>query len=1154
MRIYVILGIIICLAGSAFAQQISMNMSHVSKYRDVTDPEDSRYDLHAAALVEDQLFIGGYRWLELHTIYARFIHADLTRDWAIPEQELRETRYKIIYVLRKFGNYLYHDMSLPGAGEQLGKVDVSDPENPGETFISSDFVGSIQDITVASGHVYATTLAMAPISGGLAIYDDAADTPVWLSTMDITGFIRGIASDSTNLYVGNEADGLRIFDISVDPAAPVEVTLFPTPGSAYELEAADGFVYLASGDSGLTIIDVSSPSNPSVIARMPELGRQTNLDKSGNYIATVGSDSIVQIVDVSDPANPFLIGWHELTHKPRDVTMEGEYVLLPQGTKLSIFKFLPETSPLISFDNPVITQLCSNTSLFQTHTLTVSNPSQTTLDVTSVTASRDHIVLDTSAFELAAGSDLNISVTFHALAQTIETTDYLVFQHNGPTSPDTLRMDACKWPPRASISPDTLYFGRVDVGTSLTRDDISVYNGGQEYGSNLIGEYTVSDSSFTVTPTSFSICPYRCTNYPQVTFSPSAPGAVIAELIVTHNASATPKTIILTGLATTPGVDIVPSATSFGSVTLNDSVEMTVTLENTGANLVTISDISSDLTDFAVTPSSINIPAGSTREVTVSFAPSDSGFQQASLTFTTNLSGDQPVLVLNGTGVYPELAFAPETLGFENVPLGATGDTTVTISLALGTRITVADILSSDSALSISSRAFSIADSGSQEITVSFTPRSLDPLNAVLTFVTDLGSYFPEMNIDGTVVDNDKSNMEFVASHPISGRANGIAFENERVWVASNAGSLSAFEFQDSLQSLTQINVTGIAGSAQAIDIDDTLAVLALGSAGLAMYDLSQPEQPLLASSYEGDGFMYDLQVRGGYVYAAAGASGMEIINISVPATPVLSGSADTPGNTRGITIDGDHAYLADMDAGLRILDIANLSNPVEIGFLVSTDSSYDVAISGNYAYLADGRTGLRIIDVADPQQPVEVGSWDTPDNAVAVSLEGNLAYIADEAGGVRVIDVANVNAPAEVGFYDTPGSALDLVSNGDQVYVADGIYGVFILQYDTSVGISEERDELPEKFSLYPNYPNPFNPSTTIEYALPKQVQVSLIIYNALGEQIAILENSIRTAGHHRVVWHAIDQQGVAVGSGIYFYQLRAGSEVLTGKMILIR
>ncbi|MCK4632186.1 MAG: T9SS type A sorting domain-containing protein, partial [candidate division Zixibacteria bacterium] len=85
-------------------------------------------------------------------------------------------------------------------------------------------------------------------------------------------------------------------------------------------------------------------------------------------------------------------------------------------------------------------------------------------------------------------------------------------------------------------------------------------------------------------------------------------------------------------------------------------------------------------------------------------------------------------------------------------------------------------------------------------------------------------------------------------------------------------------------------------------------------------------------------------------------------------------------------------------------------------------------------------------------------------------------------------------------------------------------------------------------------NYPNPFNPSTTIGFDLPRRSYVELVVFNILGQEIRRLREQPLPAGHHQAVWSGDYASGQQAPSGIYFYRLRTGDISRVGKMVLLK
>ena len=166
--------------------------------------------------------------------------------------------------------------------------------------------------------------------------------------------------------------------------------------------------------------------------------------------------------------------------------------------------------------------------------------------------------------------------------------------------------------------------------------------------------------------------------------------------------------------------------------------------------------------------------------------------------------------------------------------------------------------------------------------------------------------------------------------------------------------------------------------------------------------------------------------------------------------------------------------------------------------------------------------------------------------NATRVS-DGVTRFIfsaADESDGYLV--------PAEIMFNikGDPNAPIIInstysINGGDfeqgPEYSANGVTGV-------------DNETLPENFSVSQNYPNPFNPSTSIEYSIPEKGLVTIKIYDILGRVVNTLVNEKLNAGYYSTTWNSVDNTGMKVSSGIYFYRVVNGANVVTKKMMLIK
>jgi photosystem II stability/assembly factor-like uncharacterized protein len=162
------------------------------------------------------------------------------------------------------------------------------------------------------------------------------------------------------------------------------------------------------------------------------------------------------------------------------------------------------------------------------------------------------------------------------------------------------------------------------------------------------------------------------------------------------------------------------------------------------------------------------------------------------------------------------------------------------------------------------------------------------------------------------------------------------------------------------------------------------------------------------------------------------------------------------------------------------------------------------------------------------------------------VVLSNDIIYIATLAGVYFSTDDGNQWNAQNAGLADLSVNSIACDSMGF-LYVGtnSGVYR----SLQTATSVHDAGSNSPLGFSLSNNYPNPFNPSTTIEFSVPKASFVTLKIYNTMGQEVSTLVSQNLKAGTHKARWNAI-----GVSSGIYCYRLQTMNEVITKKMALVR
>jgi hypothetical protein len=118
-----------------------------------------------------------------------------------------------------------------------------------------------------------------------------------------------------------------------------------------------------------------------------------------------------------------------------------------------------------------------------------------------------------------------------------------------------------------------------------------------------------------------------------------------------------------------------------------------------------------------------------------------------------------------------------------------------------------------------------------------------------------------------------------------------------------------------------------------------------------------------------------------------------------------------------------------------------------------------------------------------------------------------------------------------------------------------DNLKGLYVFEFEnTQLSIDIPFDQVPMVYSLRQNYPNPFNPVTRISYDIIESTNVTIRIYDLLGQSVKTLVNERKDVGFYTTLWNGLDQSGATVASGVYIYRFETERFTATKKMLLLK
>gem|GEM_PF-886240 len=671
-----------------------------------------------------------------------------------------------------------------------------------------------------------------------------------------------------------------------------------------------------------------------------------------------------------------------------------------------------------------------------TQTLTVQNSGTGTLSITNIVkggSGNAAYSFTPATLDVPAGQSRPLSVTFTPTVEGPADATLTLTTNDVARPTVTVTLSGTGIRPIISV-PGSLAFGEHRVGAPAATQTLTVQNTGATGNLRItnIAKSGPGQAAYSFTPATLDVPPGQSRPL-TVMFAPTGEGLAEASLTLTTNDVDRPTvTVILTGTGVVPAI-LVPGSLAFGEHRVGaPAATQTLTVQNTGTSgtlsVTQIAKSGPEQAAYSFTPATVDVPAGQSRDVTVTFAPLSEGAANATLTLTTN-DVDRPTVTvsLSGTGIRPTLS-VPNTLAFGEHPVGAPAVTQTLMVQNTGTgTLSITNIAKGgpgNAAYSFTPATLDVPAGQSRPLSVSFAPITQTAANATLTLTTN------EVNRTTVTVTLSGTGINPAITVPAA-----LPFGDHRVGVPG------------ATQTLTVQN-TGTSGTLRVTNI-------ATGGTGAAAYSFtpttldvpngqSRPVTVTFTPTVEGPAdatlTLTTNDVNRSSVTVDLSGTGIDP-TISVPATLAFGEqSVGAVGTTQALTVQNTGTGM------LRITSITR-SGPQQAAFNF-TPSTLDVpegqtgTVTVTFAASAEGAASASLTlttnDVARPTVTVGLaGTGIRPTISVATSLPfgehrvgvpGTMQTLTVSNSGTGTLSITNItkSGPGSAAYSFTP-STLDV-------------------------------------------------------------------------------------------------------------------------------
>jgi len=281
-----------------------------------------------------------------------------------------------------------------------------------------------------------------------------------------------------------------------------------------------------------------------------------------------------------------------------------------------------------------------------------------------------------------------------------------------------------------------------------------------------------------------------------------------------------------------------------------------------------------------------------------------------------------------------------------------------------------------------------------------------------------------------------------------TGYPHDIAIHANYAYVADGQAGLAVFQVEQPGQPIFISRIMDSLNVAWGVEVKDSLVLVAYGYKELFIVNARNPENLKIMGilEYPQPGYGYDLAVLDSWAFIAAGAQFIAI-DISQPSYPNLRFQYYYPRNCRDIVIKENHCFLACEQLGVTSWRVDTFP-PIQVGAFDTEGSSRGVAVRDNLLFVADGRNGLVIVNVAVPENMSSLATVNLPGYANSVTVDDTLVLVACGSEGLAIVNCVQPEQPYMVAQIATPYAYATGVSDDGKYYlICDRDWGIVTIR-----------------------------------------------------------------------------------------------------------